>query len=107
MDMQKDLIQKIRKKYDNPTYKELSALTGIQLTRVFRVFNGYEMKLTEYMKLNALVEQREAHFNSLEATVKKCRYKLSDERLSQLNNYCQRQLEIVSIIKDMKNVEIA
>ena len=32
------------------TLKQISGHLGIQVTRVFRIFNGYEMKITEFEK---------------------------------------------------------
>ena len=37
------------------TLKQISSHLGIQVTRVFRIFNGYEMKISEFEKFqNAL-----------------------------------------------------
>jgi hypothetical protein len=48
MNMQESLIKRLNQNYPNSTLKEISQLTGIQLTRVFRILNGYEMKVKEY-----------------------------------------------------------
>lgn len=48
MDLQKKVIDDVMATHNRPTLKRLSEMTGIQLTRIFRIMNGAEMKLTEY-----------------------------------------------------------
>lgn len=55
MNLQHAVIQKYRKIYPNHTLRETSAQTGIQLTRVFRIFNGQEMKISEYEKFREVI----------------------------------------------------
>lgn len=47
--IQKETITRYRQKFPKHTFREISEKTGIQLTRVFRIVNGYEMRLTEYL----------------------------------------------------------
>ena len=42
------------------TLKEISGHLGIQITRVFRILNGYEMKLTEYEKFKSVTKLADA-----------------------------------------------
>ena len=56
-----ELQQQIIKHYfeifgDDKTLKEISNHLGIQITRVFRILNGYEMKLTEYEKFKSVTK---------------------------------------------------
>jgi hypothetical protein len=44
----------------SPSLKIISEDTGIQITRVFRLFNGYEMKLSEYEVFKLKVDE---HFS--------------------------------------------
>ena len=46
--LQQIIIEKYRKAYPKDTLKEISKKTKIQYTRVFRIFNGSEMKISEY-----------------------------------------------------------
>lgn len=40
-----------------PTFREMAKDTGIQLTRLFRIMNGMEMRLNEYVLLKRRVEE--------------------------------------------------
>ena len=48
MDLQKSTIAEFKKAYPEITLKKASQVLGIQITRVFRLFNGHEMRLGEY-----------------------------------------------------------
>ena len=41
------------------TLKQISSHLGIQVTRVFRIFNGYEMKITEFEKFQKALKPTE------------------------------------------------
>lgn len=45
---QNTILKNFRKTFPNKTLKTISAETGIQMTRVFRIMNGSEMKIGEY-----------------------------------------------------------
>jgi hypothetical protein len=46
--LQKELLDDFKEKFKNFTLKQYAELTGIERTRVFRLFNGQEMKLGEW-----------------------------------------------------------
>lgn len=59
MNLQKMTLINLKQAYPEITLREVASLTGIDLTRVFRIFNkGHEMKLTEYQVLNNLIDQK-------------------------------------------------
>lgn len=45
--LQKVILDQFVSKFKNPTYKEMVSLTGIEQTRLFRIKNGAEMKVSE------------------------------------------------------------
>lgn len=47
MNLQKKTIERYRQLFPQDTLREVSARTGIQITRVFRLFNGKPMKVGE------------------------------------------------------------
>ena len=55
MDLQKSIIADFKQTYPEVTLKKASELLGIQITRVFRLLNGHEMKLKEYEKFQSLL----------------------------------------------------
>ncbi len=48
MNKQKQIINEYQALYPHHTLRKMSEQTGIQMTRIFRVINGQEMKLSEY-----------------------------------------------------------
>lgn len=55
MSEQSELIQAYKRKFPEETYKQTANKLNVQVTRVFRIFNGYEMRLSEYHKIRNLV----------------------------------------------------
>ena len=59
MALQNSVLAEYKKIYPKKTLKEISVDTGIQVTRVFRLFNGSEMKLAEYEKFKLAIKKSE------------------------------------------------
>jgi hypothetical protein len=59
MKLQQKIIKQYKQKYPHHTLQKISNLTGIQLTRVFRIFHGRPMKLTEYEAFCSVIENQE------------------------------------------------
>lgn len=55
MNLQSRILREYRELHPRHTLRETSQLTGIQLTRVFRLFNGHAMKLEEYERFHRAV----------------------------------------------------
>lgn len=55
MKLQEEILNQFNRQFPNATLKEVSKKTGIQITRVFRIINGYEMKISEYEKFHQLL----------------------------------------------------
>ena len=55
---QKEILEKYKALYGKQTLKKMSEQTGIQLTRMFRLLNGAEMKISEYEVLLKLVNEK-------------------------------------------------
>ena len=107
MKEQLDLLKRVREHYNNPTYKEIASLSGIQLTRIFRLYNGFEMKLSEYLKLSSLVEESNKAHASLDRSISDCKSELSIQELKSLEEIVNRRLEVKRIIKVQNKSELA
>lgn len=55
MCLQTRIIKEYRELFPRYTLRETSAQTGIQLTRIFRIYNGAPMKLGEYELFHEIV----------------------------------------------------
>lgn len=47
MKLQYKILSTFKKNYPDLSYKQISKLTGIEKSRIFRIFNGSELKITE------------------------------------------------------------
>jgi hypothetical protein len=53
---QTHLIKTYKNLYPKTTLKETAHQTGLNITRIFRLFNGQEMKLSEYLAFQKVIE---------------------------------------------------
>lgn len=49
------LISKVKEKFKEKTFKEISALSGLNMTRIFRIFNGHKISYQEAIILHRLI----------------------------------------------------
>lgn len=54
---QKNLLNELKKIYPDYTLRDFSIRSQIQLTRIFRIFNGAELKVSEYNQLQSLIRR--------------------------------------------------
>ncbi|MFN8370753.1 MAG: hypothetical protein U0T83_09050 [Bacteriovoracaceae bacterium] len=61
--MQTEIIKKFKECYAGFTLKSMAEITGIQVTRLFRIINGAEMKLVEYRKFQVAILKMKIELN--------------------------------------------
>ena len=99
MSLQTWVIDKYIRSTGFKTLKEISKDTGIQLTRVFRILHGKEMKLKEFE-----IFQKKSLFN-LDKTLKivslanECAFKLDEEKILEITNFMKRTIKISELKK--------
>ena len=49
MEEQKEILEKFKATWPHLTLLEMAAILGMNRTRFYRIVNGYEMKLSEYL----------------------------------------------------------
>jgi len=94
MQLQKIILGQYVLLNEQPTLKNISADTGIQITRVFRLFNGATMKLCEYQIFQQKVKEKMGLTNTLEAIAFDCSLKLSPQAIKEIETYLTRKMEI-------------
>ena len=94
MELQKIILGQYVLLNEGPTLKTISADTGIQITRVFRLFNGSTMKLCEYQIFQQKVKEKMGLTHGLEAIAFDCSLKLSPEAIKDIETYLKRKMEI-------------
>ena len=94
MDIQKTILNQYMLLSDKPTLKEISQDTGIQITRVFRLFNGSTMKLYEYQVFKQRVKEKLGLTESLEAMAFECSLCLSPDAIRELEIFLKRKIDL-------------
>lgn len=91
MDYQEAILKEYRETFPDKTLKTTSAETGIQMTRVFRIFNGSPMKLREYEAFEKTIKQKRLSSSKFELLSKfqNCLTQLRDPDLA----YIEIELE--------------
>lgn len=85
MSIQQSLINRYKKFYPQDTFKVISKKTSIQQTRVFRIFNGADMKVSELEALEqALAESENIKTQEFIHLSKRCTSSLSEGVLKDL-----------------------
>jgi methyltransferase-like protein len=60
MNKQQNIIQRYRQLFPQETLRETSIRTNIQITRVFRLFNGKPMKVKEFEVFETIIKNKVA-----------------------------------------------
>ena len=94
MKLQKTILNQYMLLNNKPTLKKISEDTGIQLTRIFRLFNGSTMKLMEFEVFNKKVKEKMGLTDGLEAIALECSLKLSPGAILDLEVFMKRKIEI-------------
>lgn len=104
MSLQDTILKRYRENFPEDTLREISDKTGIQLTRVFRIFNGSDMKLREFEAFENAITCESNQFATtdfLELSQKSLKT-LSDKKIA----YIMGQMQQAIRISQMKNHNI-
>lgn len=100
------LQEKVLKQYfelmKKPTFKEMAEDTGIQVTRIFRLFNKAPMKLDEFQIFERRVKELTGMTSTLEDMAYECSISLGVEAVKDLELYLLRKLQLWKL-KQTKN----
>lgn len=102
MELQMTILNQYMLLNNKPTLKSISEDTGIQLTRVFRLFNGSTMKLSEYQVFNRKVKEKMGLTDGLEAVAFECSLKLSPDAIKDLEVFLRRKIETWKLVQIQK-----
>lgn len=98
MNLQNAILTQFKQAHPEWTLRDIAAATGIQVTRVFRVFNGSEMKLSEYEKFEQVINSRPGTGSSEAREFfelsQECLGSLGPEKLKEMAKQLHRQLKI-------------
>ena len=92
---QQKIISLYKEKYPQDTIKTISLKTQIQQTRVFRIFNGSEMKISEFEKIENLVINKNLE-KSFILIAKKCLSILPQNQINKMQNAMSQNLKLAN-----------
>ncbi len=95
--LQNEVLSEYVKMLGNPPLRVISENTGINMSRIFRLYNGSEMSLKEYQVFkNEMMRIKE--ISSLDDLIERCLYKLSKDKLSKIVVDLERSLVVSSVV---------
>ncbi len=95
MTLQQKTLHRYRQLFPNETLRETSARTGIQITRVFRLFNGKIMKVGELEAFEKAINDKIAEnpsFAKLSSIVEDASSVLTNDELAKVTEYIARKI---------------
>lgn len=95
MSLQNKTIQRYRLFFPQETLREVSARTGIQITRVFRLFNGKTMKVGELEAFEKAINDKIAenpNFARLNHIIEEASSLLTNDELGRMADYFERKV---------------
>lgn len=95
MTLQNKTIQRYRLFYPQETLRQVSSRTGIQITRVFRLFNGKPMKLKEFEAFEKAVQVKVSeipNYSRLNQLVEEAFSQLSNDELKNIADRIERKI---------------
>ncbi len=95
MSLQKKTINRYRHFFPEDTLREVSARTGIQITRIFRLFNGKNMKVAELEAFQNIIDLKLSENKNLkrvENALDEAYSILTNEELYKIANYIERKV---------------
>lgn len=96
MTMQQRTLDRYRKFYPNDTLRQTSQRTGIQMTRIFRLYNGMNMKVQELEKFENAINQKlkeNPSFSQFQKTFELASAVLTNEEISSLTHIISRKIK--------------
>ena len=95
MTLQTKTIQRYRMYFPQETLRQVSARTGIQITRVFRLFNGKPMKVGELEAFEKALDEKMAEnpsFSRLNYSIQEVGSLLTDQEIAKVADYLERKV---------------
>ncbi len=95
MSLQQKTIQRYRQFFPDDTLREVSGRTGIQITRVFRLLSGKNMKVAELEAFERVIRLKVAEnpsFARMTDVIEEASAILTNEELAKIAEYVQRKV---------------
>ena len=100
--MQESILSLYLKSRGHPSLRKIAEETGIQLTRVFRLMNGYEMKLSEYLKFSSCLRKTgDDTFDQFLQVAQTCVAELSPNCIEELKGQLERLIKLKILMRQI------
>ena len=96
--VQQNILKDYMSLFTRPTILQLSRDSGIQKTRVFRLINGIEMRLSEYLIIKDRISKLTNICTDLQTVAKECEYSLSPDEVRDLQRVMDRKLKRAKLL---------
>ena len=107
MCLQNSVLERYIEVFGKRTYNMMAERTGINITRVFRLFNGSKMKLEEYEMFKNLIDSELGEIGLIGKLAENCFQKLPLKTTEEIKKIMDRKLALwelkskrINILKD-------
>ncbi|MBT3235562.1 MAG: hypothetical protein HN353_06405 [Bdellovibrionales bacterium] len=90
--LQQSLLKRYHSLFGDKTYRQIAHDSGIQLSRVYRIFNGSEMKIGEYQSLLEQMNGKSRDQVRVISLTLQCMTQLSQKGQVELERLLQRRV---------------
>jgi len=94
--LQNKTLDRYRQFFPQDTFREVSARTGIQITRIYRLFHGKSMKVSELEIFDDVIQKKIADnpsFAQMNQVIEEASAILTNDELSKLTEYVSRRIK--------------
>jgi len=95
MSLETKILQRYRLHYPKDSFREISNRTGIQITRVFRLFSGKSMKIKEFEAFDNAIQikiSENPSYNQLLNLIEESTALLTHTEFERIQDYIERKL---------------
>ena len=103
MKFQESILLQYTRLTGNVTLRSISNDTGLQITRIFRLLNGAEMKLNEYRIFYGKIQDHCGSERNLYNLVDECILKLSIVSIKEIENTLSKKLKLWDLTYGQKS----
>lgn len=111
MNSQTEIQNKLLKTYmallEKGTIREMASDCEIQSTRIFRLMNGHEMKLSEYLKIQQRVISLSSKKSELIEDAFLCENALSSYGINEISKVMKRKVRLSKLINKSTSLKTA
>lgn len=114
MSLQEKTLNRYRHSFPEDSLRDISTRTGIQITRIYRLFSGKTMKVEELEIFENIIESKinkNKELSRINNIMSEAYASLTDDELSKISEYVLRKIKIKSYhrfyINNYQNAVIA